>query len=135
MFLPDRALRTAGASTSTLSSCASDPAIHIRLIVAFAMLGGLGGCGNKDAAPVPANDTATTHVEAQAVVPPPPGDATPKPADETTRAAAEGNEKSGNPGGSAQSTVGTAASGAPPYTLNGAPEANKAPNSGEPPKK
>ena len=34
----------------------------------------------------------------------------------------------------AQSTVGSAAAGAPPYTLQGAPEGNKAPKDGEPPK-
>lgn len=111
-----------------------NPTVHAQVIIAFAMLG-LAGCGDKDTVRVPANDTATTHVEAKAVVPPPPGDATPKPADETTRQANEGNEKTGNPGGSDQSTVGTAASGAPPYTLNGAPEGNKAPKDGEPPKK
>ncbi len=95
----------------------------------------LNGCGKKDSPPQPQVD-ATTNIVPQATVPAPPGDATPKPADTTTRQAVEGNnEKTGNPGDSSQSTVGSAASGAPPYTLNGAPEGNAAPKGGDAPRK
>jgi hypothetical protein len=95
----------------------------------------LGACGKKDAPPQPQTD-ATTNIVPQATVPPPPGDATPKPADTTTRQAVEGsNEKTGNPGDGSQSTVGSAASGSPPYSLNGAPEGNVAPKGGDAPKK
>lgn len=109
------------------------------LCASFALLGIsalVAGCGkSSDATPA-----APAASSAQGTVPPPPGDSTPKAADATTRQAVEGNnEKTGNPGGSAQSTVGTAASGAPPYSLNSAPEGNTAPSqgtkAGEPAKK
>jgi len=93
----------------------------------------LAACSKQET--VPGNGTATTNIVQQPVVPPPPGDITPKPADEQTRQAAEANEGTGNRGGSGQSTVGSAASGAPPYTLNGAPEGNTAPKGGDAPKK
>jgi hypothetical protein len=79
----------------------------------------LGGCGQRDATP------SEPQATSQATVPPPPGDSTPKAVDSGTRTAVETNEKP-----AAQSTVGTAASGAPPYTLNGAPEGNPAPSKG-----
>ena len=84
--------------------------------VSTAML--LSACGPRETTPTP---TTTS----QSTVPPPPGDSTPKAADSGTRNAVESNEKS-----TSQSTVGTAASGAPPYTLNGAPEGNPAPAQG-----
>ena len=96
-------------------------------LTALAML--LAGCGQRDATP-----RADAQPTSQTTVPPPPGDSTPKAADSGTRSAVETNEKPG-----AQSTVGTAASGAPPYTLNGAPEGNTTPSqgtkAGEPAKK
>ena len=90
----------------------------------------LAGCGQRDATP----RTETPPTTSQTTVAPPPGDSTPKAADAGTRSAVETNEKPGT-----QSTVGTAAAGAPPYTLNGAPEGNTAPSqgskAGEPAKK
>ncbi len=94
----------------------------------FALLcasGALAGCSQKEAAPPAANAASTTT---QATVPPPPGDSTPKPAESAVRAVAEGNEKTGASG--PQTTVGSAAAGAPPYTLNSAPEGNQAPSQG-----
>jgi hypothetical protein len=85
---------------------------------------------NSQTAGVPTDQTA------QSTTPPPPGDSTPKAADSQTRAASEANEKPGATGaGGSQTTVGTAASGAPPYTLQGAPEGNPSPKGGEAPKK
>ena len=83
-------------------------------------------------------ETRTASLPTAGTVPPPPGDSTPKPVDSETRKAVEGgNEKTG--GSNTPSTVGTAASGAPPYTLNSAPEGNTAPQqgtkAGEPAKK
>lgn len=95
--------------------------------------GGLTACSQKEAAP----PAASASTSSQATVPPPPGDSTPKPAESTARAVAEANEKTGASG--PQSTVGSAAAGAPPYTLNSAPEGNQAPaqgtKAGESPKK
>lgn len=103
-------------------------------LAALCTTGLLAACSQKEAAPPSANASSTT---AQAPVPPPPGDSTPKPAESTVRAVAEGNEKTGASG--PQTTVGSAAAGAPPYTLNGAPEGNQAPaqgsKAGEPAKK
>ena len=83
----------------------------------------LTACGKQDATPVASTTSAT-----QATVPPPPGDSTPTPADSNTRAVAQGNEKTGASG--AQTTVGSAAAGAPPHSLNSAPEGNQAPSQG-----
>ena len=83
----------------------------------------LAGCGQRDATP-----TTDVPPTSQGTIPPPPGDSTPKPADSNTRSAVEANENAGS-----QSTVGTAASGAPPYTLNSAPEGNTAPSQGSKP--
>ena len=92
----------------------------------------LSACGQRDATP-----TTEVPPTSQATVPPPPGDSTPKAVDSTTRQAEEANE--GKTGTGSQSTVGTAASGLPPYTVGGAPEGNPAPSQGqtanEPPKK
>ncbi len=104
--------------------------LSIGLVAAVAMLS---ACSKQET--VPGNDTATTSIVQQPVVPPPPGDSTPKAADETARQASEANESTGAKGGSSQSTVGTAASGAPPYTVNGAPEGNVAPKAGDVPQK
>ena len=105
------------------------PLIVVTLVAAAAVLA---GCGPRETAP-----TAEVAPTSQTTVPPPPGDSTPKAADSGTRTAVEANEKPSAPG--SQSTVGTAASGAPPYTLNGAPEGNTAPSqgskAGEPAKK
>ncbi len=92
----------------------------------------LAGCGGSDA-PRPTT-TAATDLTSQPVVPPPPGDSTPKAIDSGARVAAEGTDSASRTSGG-QSTVGTAASGAPPYTLNSAPEGNKAPMDGAAPKK
>ncbi len=85
----------------------------------------LSGCSKPEGTPTAS--TASTS-PGQATVPPPPGDSTPKAADSSTRQAMENNEHTS--GKAQQSTVGTAASGAPPYTLNGAPEGNTAPSQG-----
>lgn len=85
--------------------------------------GSLVACTQRDAIPAPPRSAS-----ASATVPPPPGDSTPTPVDSDKRAAAQGNEKTGASG--PQSTVGTAAAGAPPYTLNSAPEGNQAPSQG-----
>ncbi len=81
---------------------------------------------NPQTAGVPTDQTS------QPTAPPPPGDSTPKAADSQSRVASEANEK---PGTGSQTTVGTAASGAPPYTLQGAPEGNPAPKGGDAPNK
>jgi hypothetical protein len=93
----------------------------------------LGACGKPD--PNKAASAVPTDQTSQTATPPPPGDSTPKPADSSTRSAAEANEKPAGSAAGQQSTVGTAASGAPPYTLQGAPEGNQAPKGGEAPKK
>jgi hypothetical protein len=101
-------------------------------------LAALTGCSKPDSNPATKDvkvDTTSQPAEA-----PPPGDSTPKAADSSTRSASEGsNEKTGGSGTGSQSTVGTAASGAPPYTVGGAPEGNQASGqgtkSGEPAKK
>ena len=104
----------------------------LMLITLVAAATTVAGCGQRDATP-----TTQVAPSSQATVPPPPGDSTPKAADSGTRSAVEANEKPSASG--SQSTVGTAASGAPPYTLNGAPEGNPAPSqgskAGEPAKK
>lgn len=96
------------------------PLFALTLLVASATLA---GCGQRDATP-----TTEVPPTSQSTVPPPPGDSTPKAADSGTRNAVESNEKPTAPG--SQSTVGTAASGSPPYTLNGAPEGNPSPSQG-----
>ena len=80
--------------------------------------GVLSGCGDKRATAEPTAPTA------QATVPPPPGDSTPKAIDSNASTAMPGNEKAGNPGGSSQSTTGSASSGAPPYSMQAGPEGN-----------
>ena len=80
------------------------------------------GCSRSEA-PAPAATASNASSPAAGIVPPPPGDATPIPADSDRRAAVQSNEKTGASG--PQSTVSSAAAGAPPYTLNSAPEGNK----------
>jgi hypothetical protein len=92
----------------------------------------IAGC---DSAVNPQTASVPTDRTEQPTVPPPPGDSTPKAIDSGTRVASQANEKPGASGAASQSTVGTAASGAPPYTLQGAPEGNPSPAVGEPPKK
>ena len=87
------------------------------------------GCGKRDDASSSAASSASSSTTPQATTPAPAGDSTPKAADAETRQAVGANEKTGN-AGSQQSNVGTAASGAPPYTLNSAPEGNPAPSQG-----
>ena len=106
-------------TTSTITRWMTGASVAV--LCASAMLT---ACSRKETAP-PAPVASTTS---QATVPPPPGDSTPKPAEATARAAAEANEKTGAAG--RQTTVGSAAAGAPPYTLNGAPEGNQAPAQG-----
>jgi hypothetical protein len=113
-------------------------ATHVDSITVLAALCGallVGGCQKQDA-PVPTPKTASipTDETRQTVTAPPPGDSTPKAADENTEVKSEATDAAGRSGG-AQSTVGTAASGAPPYTLGSAPEGNKAPQGGNAPKK
>jgi hypothetical protein len=106
----------------------------LRAVVAtLATVALLGACGKPD--PNKATAAVPTDQTSQTATPPPPGDSTPKAADSSTRSASEANEKPGGSGPGQQSTVGTAASGAPPYTLQGAPEGNQAPKGGEAPKK
>lgn len=81
-------------------------------------------CTQRDSIPSPKSATSPQA----ATVPPPSGDSTPVPVDSDKRVAAQGNEKTGSAG--EQTTVGTAAAGAPPYTLNSAPEGNQAPSQG-----
>ena len=100
--------------------------------LAVLCLAALGACDKP--ASVKAVDPASTDQTAQSTTPPPSGDSTPKAADNATRSASEGTEQASRSSGS-QSTVGTAASGAPPYSLNSAPEGNPAPKNGEPPRK
>lgn len=88
----------------------------------------LAACGPREAKP-----TTEVSTTSQATVPPPPGDSTPKAVDSGTRTAVEVNEKASAPG--SQATVGTAASGAPPYTMGSAPEGNQAPAQGSAAKK
>lgn len=87
----------------------------------------LTACGPREAKP-----TTGVSTTSQATVPPPPGDSTPIAVDSGTRTAVEANEKPSAPG--SQATVGTAASGAPPYTMGSAPEGNRAPSQGSPAK-
>lgn len=96
--------------------------------LALAGASALTACSKTDNATSAPSASATSSD--RATVPPPPGNSTPKAADSTTRAAVESNEKTGSGGAGQQSTVGTAASGAPPYTLNGAPEGNPTPAQG-----
>lgn len=105
--------------------------------IGLAMLGlaSLAACGRSEGTPVPGDRNATTNIVSQPVVPAPPGNSAIQPADDTTRQAVEKTDQAGKGGAGSQSTVGTAASGAPPYTLNGAPEANVAPKQGAAPKK
>ncbi len=89
----------------------------------------LSACGRHDdpkTAGIPTDQTS------QPTTPPPAGDSTPKAADPQTATAAPATEDASR---TSQSTVGSAASGAPPYTLGSAPEGNKAPKDGDPPKK
>ncbi len=91
------------------------------------MLAVFGAC-SKD--PAASTSTATPASSSTATVAAPPGDSTPKPADSMAAPAMPQNEKttSANP-----STVGTASSGAPPYSLQGAPEGNPATSQGSKP--
>ena len=83
----------------------------------------IGGCGKEKY-----TSTATTTTAPSApTVPAPAGDSTPKPADTMAAPVMPQNEKTG---GKEQSTVGTAASGAPPYSMQSAPEGNPAPSQG-----
>ena len=102
--------------------------LGITLAIAFAS-SSLTGCGKRDDAASATPSTASSSTTAQATTPAPAGDSTPKAADTETRQAVGANEKTAG-GSSQQSNVGTAASGAPPYTLNSAPEGNQAPSQG-----
>ena len=95
-------------------------------IVLIPALAAIGGCGKEQY-----TSTATTTTATPApTVPSPSGDSTPKPADTMAAPAMPQNEKTGatNP-----SMVGTASSGAPPYSMQGAPEGNPAPSQGTKP--
>lgn len=81
----------------------------------------LGACGKE------ADSGTNPTTSSTPAVPAPPGDSAPKPADTMTAPAVSQNEKT-DP--SAPSTVGTAASGAPPYSLQSAPEGNPPPSQG-----
>ncbi len=109
--------------------------LHLGRTLAALLIGAtFFGCSRPDADPLKATANLPTDETRQATTPPPPGDSTPKPADEQTRTASQATDATSR-SPDAQSTVGSAAAGAPPYTLNGAPEGNPAPKGGEPPKK
>ena len=88
------------------------------------MLALLGACGKE------ASTGANTATPDTATVPAPPGDSTPKAVETMPAPAVSQNEKTD---ASAPSTVGTAASGAPPYSLQSAPEGNPPPSQGSKP--
>ncbi len=90
------------------------------------MLASIGACGKAPATNTSSATTATT-TSSTPTVPAPSGDSTPKPADTMAAPAMPQNEKTGS---TTPSTVGTASSGAPPYSMQGAPEGNPAPSQG-----
>ncbi len=92
------------------------------------MLATLGACGKEPR--TSASTSAATTTTSTAIVPAPVGDSTPKAADTMAAPAMPQNEKTGS---TEPSTVGTAASGAPPYSMQGAPEGNPAPSQGSKP--
>lgn len=111
------------------------PRPHVARTIAALLIGvAFFGCTRHDQDPLKATANLPTDQTSQPTVQAPAGDSTPKPADSDTRSASESTDATSR-SPSAQSTVGTAAAGAPPYTLNGAPEGNKAPKDGEAPKK
>ena len=85
------------------------------------MFASLGACGKE------ASTGASTTTPDTATVPAPPGDSVPKAVETMPAPAMSQNEKTD---ASTPSTVGTAASGAPPYSLQSAPEGNPAPSQG-----
>ena len=98
-------------------------------VVLAPLLAVLGACG-KHPATSSSSSTSATTTSSTGTVPAPSGDSTPKPADTMAAPVAQPNEKTG---GTTQSTIGTAASGAPPYSVQGAPEGNPAPSQGTKP--
>ncbi len=108
---------------------------HTCLLVALLAALGVAGCQKKDPAVEAAKGmSSATDQTQQAKVAAPTGDVVPKATDSAAPAEGmPGADKTGQ--GKAPAEVGTAASGAPPYTLNSAPEGNPAPQKGEPPKK
>ena len=95
-------------------------ALAANVVALIPLLASLGACGKVAS-------TSATTTSSTATVPAPPGDSTPKPADTMAVPAMPQNERTGtnNP-----STVGTASSGSPPYTMQSAPEGNPAPSQG-----
>jgi hypothetical protein len=101
---------------------------HLDALTVVAALGAalvVGGCGKETSPPAPKTANVPTDVTAQTATPAPPGDSTPAPAKDDVKVEANESGKSGS-----QSTVGTAASGAPPETQQSAPEGNPAPKGG-----
>lgn len=93
-------------------------------------LAAIGGCGKEQYTSSATTTTPAATATPAPTVPAPPGDSTPKPADTMAAPAMPQNEKTGTKD---QSTTGTASSGAPPYSMQGAPEGNPAPSQGTKP--
>ena len=94
------------------------------VVALIPMLASLGACSKE------ASTGTSTTTSSTATVAAPPGDSTPTAADTMPAPAMPQNEKTG---ASTPSTVGTASSGAPPYSLQSAPEGNPAPSQGSKP--
>ena len=95
--------------------------------VLFPVLTAIGGCGKEQTS---STSTTTTSSTSQPTIPAPPGDSTPKPADTMASPTMPQNEKTTS---TTPATTGTASSGAPPYSMQGAPEGNPAPSQGTKP--
>ncbi len=100
-------------------------ATHV--VVLGTVMAVIGAC-SKESGTSTGTDATTTS--STATVPAPAGDSTPKAADTMAAPAMPQNEKTGS---TTPSTVGTASSGAPPYSMQGAPEGNPAPSQGSKP--
>lgn len=97
--------------------------VMVMFVTLVAFSGMLTACGKQ-------NEPQATTSPSAGTTPPPPGDSTPKAIDSNANIAKGANEQTGNAGGSQQSTTGSAASGAPPYSLQAGPEGNPTPNQG-----